>query len=327
MNAAPFFRVPLVDLGDHDPKYTGVLTPQQELGREKIGVSDFLLAGAEEYYRRFEHYGYAFSLLQRAIQRFPQPPSGVVLDVGSGFGNTVIPLLEVYPKVSIIASDISPDLLAILRREATSRGSAARCATVAFDLHGDYFHPGIVDAVFGGAVLHHLINPLAAMKNVLSALRAGGRAVFFEPFQAGFALHRIAYEQILAEARRRELDSPAFRFLNALSRDIYVRTHQRVLPDTGLRWEQLDDKWLFARGHFEKIAEALNVTSLHIEQIAGPDNMFVNHTRQSLIDYGGLAPETLPEWAWDILRRLDDDFLSPDLKRELILEGIVTFVK
>jgi SAM-dependent methyltransferase len=266
-------------------------------------------------------------LLQRAIQRFPHPPSGVVLDVGSGFGNTVIPLLQEYPALSIIASDISPDLLAILRREADRRGAAGRCATVAFDLHGDYFHPGIVDAVFGGAILHHLVDPLAAMKIVLSALRPGGRAVFFEPFQAGFAVHRIAYEQILQEARRRKLDSPAFRFLNALSRDINVRTHQRVLPDTGMRWEQLDDKWMFTRGHFEKIAEALNVTSLHIEQIAEPENMIVNHARQSLIGYGGVDPQTLPEWAWDILRRFDDDYLSPDLKRELIVEGIVTFVK
>ena len=316
-----------MDLGTTDAKYVSVFAPEAEIGKEKVGVSDLLLSRAEEYFDRFQHFGYAWDLLQRAIKEFPSPPSGIVLDIGSGFGNTVIPLLEHYPDLSVIATDISPDLLSILRREAQNRRLDERCGTVAMDSHGDYFQTGIADAAFGCAVLHHLIDPLTAVANVLKALKPGGRAVFFEPFQAGFALCRIAYEEILAEARRRGVSGPAFNFLRDLSRDIYVRTHQRMPPDVGMEWRQLDDKWLFSRVHFERIADALNITSMTIEQIATPDNLFTGQARLSLKEYGGVDPDELPSWGWDILRKFDEEHCSPELKQELTLEGIVTFVR
>jgi SAM-dependent methyltransferase len=327
MNAQDFFESSLVDLGSTDAKYANVFAPESEIGKEKVGVSDFLLSRAEEYFDRFQHFGYTWELLQRAIRTFPSAPSGVAVDIGSGFGNTVIPLLENYPDLSIIATDISPDLLAILRREAGKRGLQDRCITVAMDSHLDCFRPGVADAAFGCAVLHHLIDPIAAVGNVLKALRPGGRAVFFEPFQAGFALCRIAYEEILAEARRRNVSGPAFRFLNDLSRDIYVRTHQRVLPDTGIEWRQLDDKWLFSRKHFERLANALNISAMTVEQIADSDGLFTRHTQVSLREYGGIDPNDLPSWGWDVLRRFDEEHCSPELKQELILEGIVTLVR
>jgi SAM-dependent methyltransferase len=327
MQTQQFFTCPLVDLGTTDAKYAGVFAPEPEIGKEKVGVSELLLSRAEEYFDRFQHFGYAWDLLQRSIRSFPAPPSGLVVDIGSGFGNTVIPLLENYPELSVIATDISPDLLSILRREARKRGLDERCGTVAMDSHGDYFQAGVADAAFGCAVLHHLIDPLTAVANVLKALKPGGRAVFFEPFQAGFVLCRIAYEEILSEARRRQVWGPAFRYLTDLSRDIHVRTHQRMTPDAGMEWHQLDDKWLFSRVHFEKIADALNVRSITIEQIATPDSLFTRQARVSLREYGGIDPEELPSWGWDILRKFDEEHCSDELKQELTLEGIVTFVR
>jgi SAM-dependent methyltransferase len=322
-----YFESRLFDLGTTDPKYAGVFAPEAEIGQEKVGVSDFLLSRAEEYFERFQHFGYAWDLLQRSIRNFPSPPSGLALDIGSGFGNTVIPLLQNFPELAIVATDISPDLLGILRRETRKRGLDARCGAVAMDSHGDYFKSGVADVAFGCAVLHHLIDPLKAVTNILKALKPGGRAVFFEPFQAGFVMCRIAYEEILAEARRRDVSGPAFRFLNDLSRDIYVRTHQRMLPDISMEWRQLDDKWLFTRTHFERIAEALNVSQLTIEQIAAPEDLFTRQADISLRQYGGVDPNELPSWAWEILRRFDDEHCSNDLKQELTLEGIVTFIR
>jgi SAM-dependent methyltransferase len=321
------FSEPLDLLGDSDHKFHDVYTPQAEIGREKIGVSESLLSGAEEYFSKFKQYDYVYWLLQRAIATFPEPPSGLALDIGSGFGNTVIPLLENFPNLSVIATDISPDLLAILRREVVTRGYQDRCSVVAMDAHGDYFKPEIADNAFGCAVLHHMIDPLKVVSNVLKALKPGGRAVFFEPFEPGHAVLRIAYSQILAEAKRRYVAwRRPFRFLGAQNRDIEVRTHRKALPG-GMAWENVDDKWMFTREHFQRIADALKVTDLKIERLHPIEGMFENQTRVALKAYGGVDPDELPKWAWDILKRFDDQYFSPEQKNDLVIEGQITFVR
>ena len=84
---------------------------------------------------------------------------------------------------------------------------------------------------------------------------------------------------------------------------------------------------MFSRVHFERIADALNITSMTIQQIATPDNLFTGQARLSLKEYGGVDPDELPPWGWDILRKFDEEHCSPELKQELTLEGIVTFVR
>lgn len=319
-----YFRAPLVPL---EGKYADVLTPEAELGKDKIGVSDFLLERAEEYFTQFANYTHIYHILMSEIQRLGLVVEGVAVDIGSGFGNTVIPLLQNHPRLSVLATDISPDLLAILCREARERGFHDRCAAVAMDAHADYFERDSVDLAFGNAVLHHLVDPAKVVSNVLAALRPGGRAIFCEPFQAGHAIQRMAYEQILAEARLKGEWSPAFDFLYALTRDIHVRSHQRVLPDTGMRWEELDDKWMFTRTHFERIAEVVGCSDLAVRAQYVRGDYLTGHTRVSLTLYGGLSESLLPAWAWEVLRRYDEDYLTPELRSELILEGIVTITR
>lgn len=325
MDAQAFFRARLAPLSG---KYAGVLTPEAELGRPKVGVSDFLLGRAEEYFTRFVNYDYIYGTLLGECNRLGIRLEGVAVDIGSGFGNTVIPLLQNHAGLSVIATDISPDLLAILLREATARGARERCAAVALNAHEEYLAPQSVDMAFGNAVLHHLADPLRAVANVLKALKPGGRAVFCEPFQPGHSILYMAYDRVLAEAElRRERMGPGMRFLRDIARDIHVRAHQKVLPDTGMAWEELDDKWLFTKTHFERIAEKLQCANVEVRPQYVKEDMVAGHTANILRDYGQLEQSALPDWAWRVLRRFDEDFLTPELKQEFVLEGIVTITR
>lgn len=325
-SVADCFKVPLVDMGSFDPKYAGVLTPEAEIGRPKIGVSDILLSGAETYFSKFENFGYIYSLLKTAIDRMDRPLGGLVLDFGSGFGNTVIPILAEHPNVRVLAMDISPDLLAICARESTKRGLGDRCRVVAMNVEQDYLKHGIADAVFGGAILHHMNNPRGVVQTAINVLKPGGSAVFLEPFESGHSELRVAYSQILEEAERRGETGPAFIQLRCINQDIEVRTHRDDPNPPDFTWGHLDDKWLFTKSYFENMAERVGASNVRLERIHPVENMFSNHTT-TVLNYGGLTRSDLPKWGWDIIQRFDEDFYSSDRKRELYIEAMVIFSK
>lgn len=323
-----YFSAPLANLGSADPKYAGVLCPEPEVSLPKIGVTETLLSGAEDYFKKFENFGYIFGLLKAELDALGVEPRGIAVDFGSGFGNTVIPLLENYRDLSIVATDISPDLLAILLREATKRGIGERCAAVALDAQRDYFAEGFADIVFGGAVLHHLAEPDALLKTVVRVLKPGGHAIFFEPFENGHAVLRLAYEEILGRAKAEQVTGPGFDFLAALAKDIAVRSHRRAYPGFSDAWFNLDDKWLFTHSYFDRMRHLTGASDLRIRPFNSRLQPFTTHTRNSLVNYAGLsAPECLPDWAWAVLRRLDEDAFSADMRNDLVIEGAVVLTK
>jgi SAM-dependent methyltransferase len=325
---ADLFTVPLVDLGNSVPKYGGILCPEPELGRPKIGVTETLLSGAEDYFLKYQSFSYWLSLLNAEMKALRRDPVGLAVDFGSGFGNTVIPLLEHCPDLRILATDISPDLLAILRREAIKRGLMERCAVVALDVQRDYLRSEFADLVFGSAILHHLADPESLVRIALKILKPGGHAIFFEPFEEGHAVMRLAFSEILREAKRRRETGPGFDFLEGINTDIAVRTHRRSYPGWDKKWFELDDKWLFTRSFFDRINLAVGTTDLVVRPLHGVESPFTIHTRNVLTSYAGLPDRNaLPNWAWDILRRYDEDTFSEDMKRQLIIEGAVIITK
>jgi predicted O-methyltransferase YrrM len=326
--AASYFTVPLVELGAEDKKYDGVFCPEPELGRPKLGVSELLLSGAEQYYRNYQQFDTIFALIDIELRTIHYKPAGVAVDFGSGFGNTVIPLLEHFPELRIVATDISPDLLAILRREALKRNVAERCTLVAMDAQRDYFEPGFADCVFGGAVLHHLVDPGSLIRTAVKVLKPGGHAIFLEPFENGHAILRLAYGEILDEAKRRGKSGPGFDYLAELSKDIAVRTHRRAYPGWSEQWSTIDDKWLFTRTFFDAIRQSVGASDLRIRPLHDTVAPFTSHSIKVFTEYRKLpCPDALPSWAWDILQRYDQDAFSPDMKRDLVIEGAVVITK
>jgi ubiquinone/menaquinone biosynthesis C-methylase UbiE len=307
----------------------GILIPRADLGVSKIGITEQFLADAQTYHDRYTSIPYWSWLIGEATKgRLHEPPS-IILDIGSGSGNSVLPCLEMFPAARIVATDLSESLLAILRDHiGTNPASRQRTALVCLDATRAEFVENSVDLVVGAAILHHLIDPAPCIRRACQALRPGGIAVFFEPFEAGNAVLRTAYERILAEDAIRESDRLPERTgqtLRALINDFRVRAGTDKSADI---FQHIDDKWLFTRGYFESIARAIGFVSVEVDPLWAGADVFVMQTGTYLKLAQGLTQEAaaaaLPGWAWDVLRSTDAAF-SLELKQDLPIEARVTF--
>ena len=166
-------------------------------------------------------------LVTRAFDSIGYRPADgqVVLDIGSGSGtNTILPCLRLLKECRIIATDLSPDLLGLLHEYLVREQLDDRVACVCTDAMRNFFRPESVDMVLGAAILHHLLDPAHALETAYSALKPGGMAIFFEPFE-GLAVLRIAFDLILDRAGRESepLDPRVAGFLTAMSTDYAAR--------------------------------------------------------------------------------------------------------
>jgi SAM-dependent methyltransferase len=205
----------------------------------------------------------------------------------------------------------------------------ARLTLVCIDATQAEFIEGSVDLVIGAAIVHHLIDPSACVRQACRALNPGGIAVFFEPFENGNAILRLAYGQILAreetEAGQR-LTPEVSNCLRMLIEDFRVRAGT---DKTAPIFQRIDDKWHFTRSYFEMLVAELGV-SVAIEPLNKGDTPFLSQTETYLRLALGLTPEdallALPIWAPDILRGFDAAF-SLELKRDLPIEASVVFTR
>ena len=327
LNPRPLLSVPLLDLGTIlGSEMAGILVPESEVGRDKVGVSDQFLAGAATYHDRFAQDSSFRNVIAEAFGRMGTPRGdALILDVGSGSGRSVLPCLDLLPESHVVAVDISPNLLNILKRTLESeRRYRGRVALITMRVIQDFFEVGQFDLVVGAAILHHLIEPREALLAAGKALKPGGHAIFFEPFENGNAILRIAYGEILREVERgRPLGAPALTLIKALIKDFEVRSQ---LSSTSPLLEVLDDKWMFTKSFFEESAELAGFRKVTIYPLHPVDKPFSRKTEISLKLGTGLEATALDEWAWKILSFYDDLF-SESLKRDLLVEGTVILSK
>ena len=190
---AALFTEPLDDLGDEHPALRGILTPRSARGMKPTGVTAQFLENADEYHRRYANVAHFRALIDDALGRLDPPiEPRVILDIGSGSGNSVIPLLDRFPDAFVVATDISPQLLAILRDHVLQRPAyRERIALVCMDASQAPYQRNAFDLAVGAAILHHILEPDRVIDSCEHALRPGGVAVFFEPFEIGHAILRL----------------------------------------------------------------------------------------------------------------------------------------
>jgi len=322
MNLDEVFAEPLVDLGETDPAFAGIRTPRSALGSAKVGVTAQFLDHADEYHRRYLDTAYWRFLIGNALQAAkidsgPEPDT--IIDIGSGSGNSVIPLSERFERAQIVAVDISPQLLKILREFMRQRPQTLqRVALVCIDASAAAYRPGIADLVVGAAILHHILDPARVLSSCRTALKAGGWAMFFEPFEAGNAIVKLTYERILASASEAERRSEAMRFLDRMVADYRVR--QRPKSDPVFR--DLDDKWMFTRSYFERIRDEQGWSDVMVYPLNVCATPLRNQAEVHLKLGVQLPPSALPAWAWDIIDATDAG-MSEDLRREWATEGAI----
>ena len=352
-NAADFFRVPLAYMGSiESPAALGIYIPQPEVGLVPVGVTEQFLADADTYHRHYTNTAYFKLLISDAMKRINfRADCLTILDIGSGSGNSVFPCLELFPDCRIVATDLSPNLLRILLDHVNGDpASLGRVLPVCMDATRDYYAEHAFDLVIGAAILHHLIDPGAAIKAAARALKPGGVAVFFEPFENGNSILRIAYSQILArdeEARNSpptrqrswlewlrgaappvtttdsELPADISAMLRATVESFAVRSGA---DKSAPLFQSMDDKWLFTRSYIEERARAAGFDEVLIYPIHAVERPFSHQTEVNLSLGIGASAERLPGWAWEILDYYDRLF-SMELKRDLFIEACIILRK
>jgi SAM-dependent methyltransferase len=110
---------------------------------------------------------------EKALQVHPPPVGGKVLDLGCGFGDTTRRIAElVGPQGEALGLDVSEPFIGEARREAEGgpENVSFKVADVQVDdLGGDF------DYAFSRMGLMFFANPVAALRNVRTALAPGGR--------------------------------------------------------------------------------------------------------------------------------------------------------
>jgi len=324
MDLASHFAEPLADLGALDPAFAGIMAPMSAAGAAKTGVTAQFLEEAAEYHRRYLDTSYWAKQLDEAFATAGGvAPPRTIIDIGSGSGNSVLPLADRFPHAQIVATDISPQLLAILRDGLRRRPEGAdRFGLVCVDAATARYRPGVADLAVGAAILHHIRDPAQVLAACREALRPGGLALFFEPFEAGNAILKLTYQRILERANDLERSGKGMRFVARMVEDYVVRSR----PPTDPVFERIDDKWMFTHTYFQRIGREqgwADVTTYGLNIDATPLR------KQAIVQMrlaAELPPSALPDWAWTIIDETDAG-LSMDLKREWATEGAVLLRK
>jgi len=323
--AGDYFDVLLVDLGERDPRYAGILTPIQELHEEKVGVTKQFLDDAQIYHENYsvsEHYR-AFFEMGFAQAGVGVPGEPLILDIGSGSGsNSIIPCLSLFPGCRIIGTDISPQLLALLNRYIRQERLGDRVVCVCTDAMQNFLRPNCFDVVTGSAILHHLMDPERALASAHRALKSGGTAIFFEPFE-GFGVLGLAYRNIIDLGRDRFVLPPKTEtVLKALVFDFETR---KGTDKSAAHFRIMDDKWLFTHHYLERVSLKIGFRRLKIIPHRPPINDFRNATG-NFLGHCGLKMADLPDWGWEIIDMYDAQF-SPEMKADMPLEATIVLQK
>jgi ubiquinone/menaquinone biosynthesis C-methylase UbiE len=101
-----------------------------------------------------------------------------VLDVGCGSGQTSLALAQtVGPRGAVLGVDISHPMLEVARRRAAVEG-AGNATFAEADAQTEEFEAGSFDAAFSRFGVMFFADPVAAFRNIRSALKPGGRLAF-----------------------------------------------------------------------------------------------------------------------------------------------------
>lgn len=292
------------NLAEHD----GIFMADPLSTEESVFVGKQFLEDAQTYHAKYFNVPHFVDLLATGLEgiRFDSHPR--ILDLGSGSGNSVLAALHLFPQAEIVATDISANLLRILRRMLPQPSQVALVCSGAESLN---LRPRSVDLIIGTAILHHLLNPERVIRTLVPAVKPGGILVFCEAFEMGYDILALAYRRILYES---PLGPTAHEFLSG-----QVKCFEAMRGLAEKEYTRfLDDKWLFTHNFFRELSRSLGL-GLSIRGLHDRERPFtaeaLSHAR-----LGGFA---LPNSALNILAEYDSSF-SSELKEDLIFVGIVT---
>jgi SAM-dependent methyltransferase len=291
-----------------------------------VGISERFLENADVYTETYTHSENILDLLRRAMRLngLPIEEASTALDFGSGPGtNTVFPLHLINPDLHIVATDISPNLLATLSRLADSYPLRERLDIVCWDCGAGGIAPDSFDLVTGVSLLHHLLDPRLALKSAYEALRPGGWAFFVDPFD-GAGLIRGLYQILLAAdvGHNERLADSTVAALKTLSRDYEAR----MAGSEPEHFTELEDKWIFSPEWIQDEGRAAGFAEVIVRNNWKHETMYGDYLRIQLRMQAGAEAQELPGWALTMLSEFDASF-TPAMRRRMILEGTILMRK
>ena len=185
--------------------------PGTYMGRPIAGVMGF--QGADWLFRDTRE---AEEQPEAMLDALKIQPGATVADIGAGAGYTSLRLSRrVGPKGIVLATDVQPQMLAMLRENAQVAGvkniKPIRATQTSVNLP-----EATVDLAIMVDVYHEASNPDALLAGLKKALKPGGRLVLVEyrgedPTVPIKPEHKMTLEQV-----RKELEPQGFRFVESL---------------------------------------------------------------------------------------------------------------
>jgi ubiquinone/menaquinone biosynthesis C-methylase UbiE len=210
------------------------------------------------------------------LARHSPLPARLVLEIGCGTGVHTRGWLNQELAQFILATDISPEMLA----EAVKGTPSSRVAFFVRDVHDLNLANESVDVVAGGSILHHLLDLRLCLAEIARVLKPGGSALFMEPFYAGNRMLGFMMRLLLGEMRRHERHrSSRLQALDALVdswignieyRHQYRGNLEKLAP--------MDDKHLFTREDIHRMSREAGFREVEIASVYedfGPGREYV----------------------------------------------------
>jgi ubiquinone/menaquinone biosynthesis C-methylase UbiE len=312
-------------------KYDGIYSPLYKQSEINNHIHDQFTVKAQEYAKKYQNIDYWEYLLREAFNhaKIKEFEKKIILDLGSGAGNTTLPLLEIFNNSIIIATDLSVELLYILQNHLKKfdvKNNSYKL--IQCDIHelNKMFKNNSFDIVVGGAILHHLYDPKKVLKQCYYALNAEGIASFFEPFENGNMLLSLLYQFIISqnELEKEKLPDSVINIFKQLVNDFKIRSNINKNSDI---FKLLDDKWIFKRNYFEDISKDIGFKSCQIRPLTTDFKKYFEKQSLTYLRLGiGFEYDKLPLWSREIIKLADVTF-SEEMKKDLLTEGCIILKK
>jgi ubiquinone/menaquinone biosynthesis C-methylase UbiE len=140
----------------------------------------------------------------KLMEALPIKPGQVIADVGAGSGYFTFRLAEkVGAKGKVLAVDIQPEMLALIRQRMKARG-VSNVEPIAGTETDPKLPAGAVDLILMVDVYHEFSHPYEMTEAMVRALKPGGRLVFVEyrledPEVPIKLVHKMSQKQVLKE--------------------------------------------------------------------------------------------------------------------------------
>jgi ubiquinone/menaquinone biosynthesis C-methylase UbiE len=314
----------LHDLGAYRPELAGILSPLYDEVFVRRYIQEQFLDDSASYVARYQNLDYWRGLVAGALRHSPLSSWNgplAILDLGSGGGNSVFPLLDLCASARIVATDMSIPLLRSLKDHRDRHYADRSCLVVQMNAEEIVFESGSFDLVVGAALLHHVLDPVRTLSEVARVLKPGGSAFFFEPFEGGNLVLAMLLRHMLhaneGKAAADRLAPDVAQFFASLCHDFAFR---KGVDKTNPHYGEIDDKWFFTKAYLRNAAGAAGFRDLAVYPLHRLENMFSDQVATALRLGLGKDRNCLPPWATTCLQELDEHF-SPEFRKELIIEG------